>query len=160
MAAILACAFCLFAGTAATVRAAAALPGARNLAADGAVATNRRLPILLFFNRVDCPFCERALREYLGPMQRDPAYADRVILRQVEVDNSNRLVDFGGRATSHGEFAARHKIRFTPTVWFVDGDGKMLVEPIIGLRTVDFYGAYLDQAIADSLAKLRPGTQK
>ena len=118
------------------------------------------MPILLFFNRVDCPFCERALREYLGPMQRDPAYADRVMIRQIEIHDSSRLVDFGGRATSHVEFAARHKIQFTPTVWFVDGDGNRLAEPIVGLRTVDFYGAYLDQAIADSLAKLRPGMQK
>jgi thioredoxin-related protein len=155
VAAILACAFFLSTGVAATAQDAAALPGAGNLAADGAAAKTRHLPILLFFNRVGCPYCERALREYLTPMQRDPAYADRVLFRQVEIDQSNRLVDFSGRATTHREFASRYKISLTPTIWFVDGDGKVLAEPIIGLRTVDFYGAYLDQAIADSLAKLQ-----
>ena len=151
--AILACTFFLFAGVPA--QGAAALPGAGDLTADGAAAKGRQVPILLFFNRVGCPYCERALREYLTPMQRDPAYADRVLFRQVEIDKSKRLVDFGGRGTTHSEFAARYKIRLTPTIWFVDGDGKVLAEPIVGLPTIDFYGAYLDQRIADSLAKLR-----
>jgi hypothetical protein len=35
------------------------------------------------------------------------------------------------------------------------GDGNVLTEPGSGLCTVDFYGAYRDQAIADSLAKLQ-----
>ena len=155
MAAILACAFFLFAAMATMARAATALPAAGDLAADGAVAKDKRLPVLLFFNRVGCPYCERALREFLTPMQRDPAYAGRVLFRQIEIDKALRLVDFGGRATTHREFASRYKIRLTPTIWFVDGEGNALTEPIIGLRTVDFYGFYLDQAITDSLAKLR-----
>lgn len=155
MAAILACAFFLSTGVSAAARAAAALPGAADLAADGAAARDKRLPILLFFNRDGCPYCERALREYLTPMRRDPAYADRVLFRQVEIDRADRLVDFGGHLTTHREFASRYKIRLTPTIWFVDGDGNELVEPIVGLRTVDFYGFYLDQAITEALAKLR-----
>jgi thioredoxin-related protein len=143
---------------AATAQAAVALPGAVDLAADGAVAKDKHLPILLFFNRAGCPYCERALREYLTPMQRDPAYAGRVMFRQIEVQKSNRLVDFGGHATTHREFATRYKINLTPTIWFVDGDGHVLADPIIGLPTIDFFGAYLEQAITDSLAKLHSGT--
>ena len=138
-----------------TARAAAALPGAVDFVADGAAARERRVPILLFFNRVGCPYCERALREYLGPMQLDPAYAGRVLFRQVEIDKAKRLVDFTGAATSHRDFASRYRIKLTPTIWFVDGEGKTLAEPIVGLPTIDFYGAYLDQRIDDSLAKLR-----
>ena len=154
MAAILTCALLFSAAAAGPAHAAAALPGAGDLAADGTVARDKHLPILLFFNRAGCPYCERALREYLTPMQRDPAYAARVILRQVEVDKSTRLVDFGGRTTTHREFASRYKIRLTPTIWFVDGDGKTVAEPIIGLPTIDFFGAYLEQRIADSLTTL------
>ena len=156
LAAILACAFFIFAGAAATVQGAAGLPVAGDLAADGTLAKDKRLPVLLFFNRADCPYCERVLREYLTPMQRDPAYAERVMFRQIDIDKSSRLVDFRGRATTHREFATRHKIRLTPTIWFVDSDGNALTEPIVGLRTVDFYGYYLDQSITDALAKLKP----
>ena len=154
LAAILAWAFLLTAGGAPAVNAAPALPGAHDLAADGASARSRKRPIVLFFNRFDCPYCERALREYLVPMQRDPAFAGRAIFRQVEIDQPLQLVDFGGRATTHGAYATRFKVRLTPTIWFVDGDGNALTEPIVGLRTVDFYGWYLEQAIAEAQAKL------
>ena len=155
MIAILACAFWVISTAPLTARAAAALPGAVDFVADGVVARERRVPILLFFNRVGCPYCERALREYLGPMQRDPAYAGRVLFRQVEIDKAKRLVDFAGAATSHRDFASRYNIRLTPTIWFVDGEGRTLGDPLVGLPTIDFYGAYLDQRIDDSLARLR-----
>lgn len=152
LAAILAWAFLLSTGT--PVHAAEGLPAARDLAADGAAARPRKVPIVLFFNRADCPYCERALRQFLVPMQRDPAFAARAVFRQVEIDTLDPLVDFEGRASSHRDFAARFNIRFTPTIWFVDAQGKSLVEPIVGLRTPDFYGWYLEQAIADAQAKL------
>ena len=156
VAAILACAFFISTGAAGAERTVAKLPGAGDLKADGAAARDQHVPILLFFNRAGCVYCERALREYLTPMHGDPAYAGRVLFRQVEIDKPLRLVDFGGRVTTHREFAARYKIRLTPTIWFVDGEGTALAEPIVGLPTIDFFGAYIDQRIADSLAKLRP----
>ena len=156
VAAILACAFLVSTGAAGAERVAAKLPGAGDLKADGVDARERHVPILLFFNRAGCVYCERALREYLTPMQGDPAYAGRVLFRQVEIDKPLRLVDFAGRATTHRDFAARYRIRLTPTIWFVDGEGTALAEPIVGLPTIDFFGAYLDQRIGDSLAKLRP----
>ena len=158
MAAILACAlaaFSTFTALADPARAAPALPGAGDLAADGVAAKAQKLPILLFFNRVGCPYCERALRQFLTPMQRDPAYAGRVIFRQVEIDKAMRLVDFAGHVTTHRDFASHYDIRLTPTIWFVDGDGNVLAEPIVGLRTADFYGYYLDQAIDESRARLQ-----
>ena len=156
VAAILACAFFVSTVAAGAERVAAKLPGAGDLKADAVDARERHVPILLFFNRAGCVYCERALREYLGPMHGDPAYAGRVLFRQVEIDKPLSLVDFGGRATTHREFAARYKVRLTPTIWFVDGDGTVLAEPIVGLPTIDFFGAYIDQRIGDSQALLRP----
>lgn len=149
---ILACAFVV--SPVAHVVAAQGLPAAADLAADAAAVRTKKVPVVLFFNRFDCPFCERALRQFLLPMSRDPAVAAKAIFRQVEIDKAEPLVDFDGRKTTHKDFAARYNIRYTPTIWFVDGEGKPLVEAIVGLRTVDFYGWYLEQAIADSQARL------
>ena len=135
-----------------------ALPAASDLAADGATAKAQRVPVLLFFNRVGCPYCERALREFLKPMERDPDNAGRLLFRQVEIDKPSKLVDFAGNATTHRKFAQQFNITLTPTIWFVDGEGNPLVEPIVGLRTIDYYGYYLDQSINESLYKLRKGT--
>jgi len=132
-----------------------ALPAAADLAADGAASRERRIPILLFFDREDCPYCERALREYVVPMGADVPWRDDALMRQVEADRAVPVVGFDGRATTHGALAARYGVSLTPTVLVVDGSGKPLAEPIVGLLTADFYGAYLEDALRAGLAKLR-----
>jgi len=132
-----------------------ALPAAADLAADGAVSRTRRIPILLFFDREDCPYCERALREHLAPMGAEAPWRDDALMRQVEADRALPVVAFDGRATTHGALAASYGVVLTPTVLVVDGSGAPLAEPVVGLLTADFYGAYLDDALRAGLAKLR-----
>jgi len=130
------------------------LPTATDLAADAAAATRARVPILLFFDRGDCPYCERALREYLVPMTRDDAWRARAIYRQIEVDRELDLVHFDGRATTHRALAARYDAFFTPTVIVVDSAGTPLADALVGLAIPDFYGAYLERAIEVGERKL------
>ena len=132
-----------------------ALPSATDLAADGAASRGRRVPILLFFEREDCPYCERALREHLVPMSAEAPWRDDALLRQIEADRALPVVGFDGRATTHSALAARFGVTLTPTVLVVDGTGAPLAEPVVGLLTADFYGAYLDDALRAGLAKLR-----
>lgn len=135
-----------------------ALPPATDLAADGTASRARRVPILLLFDREDCPYCERALREHLVPMSRDAPWRDDALFRQVEVNRDTPLVDFDGGATTHRQLASRYRATLTPTVVVVDGAGTALADPVVGLLTADFYGAYLDEALRTALAKLRkPG---
>ncbi len=132
-----------------------ALPPAADLAADGAASRARGIPVLLFFDRDDCPFCERALREYLVPMSGEAPWRDDALMRQVEVDRALPVTGFDGRATTHAALGARYGVSLTPTVLVVDGAGSPLGDPVVGLLTADFYGAYLDEALRGGLAKLR-----
>jgi hypothetical protein len=132
-----------------------ALPAASDLAADAAESRRRRIPILLMFDRDDCPYCERALREHLVPMSRDAPWRDDALFRQVEVDKPAPAVDFDGGATTHRALAARYGATLTPTIVVVDATGAPLAEPVVGLLTADFYGAYLEDALKKALAKLR-----
>ena len=159
-AAILACAFAL--SVAPSARAASprnALPSAVDLKIDAGLQRASGLPIVLFFNREGCPYCELALREYLVPMQSDPAYRAKAMFRQIEIDRRIPLVDFDGSRVTHRQFAMRHKITLTPTIHFVDGRGNDLVPPIVGLPTLDFFQSYLDSAIDDSRKKLVEGNR-
>ena len=128
---------------------------ASNLAADGAQGRARRVPILLMFDRDDCPYCERALREHLVPMSLEPPWRDDALFRQVEVDKPLPVVDFDGTPTTHRSLAGRYGATFTPTVVVVDAAGAPLADPIVGLLTADFYGAYLEDALKRALARLR-----
>jgi hypothetical protein len=131
------------------------LPLARDLAADAAAVRRERIPLVLFFDRDNCPYCERALREYLVPMSREGRWRTDARFRQIEIDRPLQLVDFSGAATTHRDFAMRHGVSLSPTVLVVDADGTATGSPIVGLTTVDFYGAYLENAFEAGLAKAR-----
>ena len=131
------------------------LAAAADLAGDAGQMRRSRLPLLVLYSQAGCSWCEKLRREYLEPMQRDPAYRDRVLLRQVDIDSTGPLADFSGRSTTHAEFARREGVRFTPTVVVYGPDGRRLAEPIVGVGVADLYGAYLDQAIERALSRLR-----
>jgi hypothetical protein len=87
-------------------------------------------------------------------MLRDPASAGRMIVRQVDVGIEEPVTGFGGERTTHAAVARAHGVRFAPVVAFWDGEGKALAEPLKGMLLPDFYGAYLEDAIASARAKL------
>lgn len=132
---------------------AAQLPTAYDLARDGRASERERKPILLFFDREECPYCEQALREYLVPLSRE-GWKDRALFRQVEIDRPLPLVDFDGKLTTHEDLAARFGVFLSPTVIVVDGKGNALSAPLVGLLTVDFYGAYVEGALNEAATKL------
>jgi len=128
---------------------------ARDFARDGRDLSAKKLPMLVLYSQADCPWCERARREYLVPMQRDAAYRDRVVLRQIDIDSDAPLTDFAGHPTTHREFGKAERARVAPTVMIYGPGGERLSDPIVGFRIPDFYGAYLERAIDEGLATVR-----
>lgn len=132
----------------------AALLPARDLARDGRDMNARKLPMMVLYSQANCAWCERARREYLIPMQRDPAYRDKVVLRQIDIDSDAPLTDFSGQATTHRAFGKAQNARVAPTILVYGPTGERLSEPIVGFRIPDFYGAYLERSIDEGLAML------
>lgn len=137
---------------------AAGLTPAGSFAADGRIARERKIPILVFYSRDGCKWCDLARDRYLVPLSKDPAWAGRVLIREVELDGDfeTALTDFGGRTTTHTAFARTRRVRLTPTIDFLDDQGMRLAEPIVGVRLPDYYGTFIERGIEESLAKLRP----
>jgi thioredoxin-related protein len=131
------------------------VPLTDSLRADSKEAVNRRVPIMLLFASPECHYCERVKNEFLGPMVNDPAYRNRVIIRQVEVGSDWTLVGFDGKKTTHGAYAAGQKVFMVPTIKVVDAQGKELSKPIVGLLTPDYYFGYIESAIDEGLEKVR-----
>ncbi len=138
---------------AAAAPAAAALTPATDLAADASRARALHAPLLVLFSEATCPWCERARREHLVPMQNDAAYRDRVLIREVDTGSNAALIDFAGQATTQREFAARFQVRKVPVVATLGPDGALLGEPLVGMAP-DFYQFYLDDAINRGRQKL------
>lgn len=139
LAAILAC-------VALPLAAAPGLPTARDLAADaGRLGRDGRVLVVLY-SQADCTWCDAA-RRYLVPMANDDHWRRRAGFRQVDLDADTALADFAGRPGTHREFARRQGIRLAPTVAIYDARGVQRGDRIVGMRTPDFYGQYLEQAI-------------
>jgi thioredoxin-related protein len=128
---------------------------AKDFKADARTATQRKIPVLVIFTSPGCHYCERVKNEYLIPMQKDPAYRKRAIIREVTVGATTPLTDFDGAATTEGAFAAGHKVYMVPTVKVLDTRGSDTGEAIVGLLTPDYYFGYLEAAIDEGGRKVR-----
>lgn len=127
---------------------------AQDLAADGRDAAATGRVIVVLFSTAGCPWCSRVREEFLKPMLANADDRRRIIVREVDIDARAALVDFSGEATTHARFAAARRVRIAPTLAFLGPDGAPLAEPVVGFRTADYFGYYLDRRIDAGLAKL------
>lgn len=133
------------------------LPLATDLKADGAAANASRKPILLFFNLTGCHYCRGALREVIVPMYRDAGWRAAIEFRQITIDDGRKFADFDGRSVESITFARERKGTFAPTVLMVDGNGRLLGEPLVGIANFDFYGAYVEDVVKKAIAAVKAG---
>ncbi len=134
--------------------AADSLPHAHNLKRDSAEAATDGTPILILFSRPGCAFCERVRQEYLLPLQKDPAYMHKVMLREIDITSSAVLTLADGTRTTESAFAAANKIYLVPTIVVFDAHGTPVGDAIVGLLSPDFYFGYIDSAISAGVAAM------
>ncbi|MFW2372617.1 MAG: thioredoxin fold domain-containing protein [Gammaproteobacteria bacterium] len=125
-----------------------------NMQQLGQQATEKNLPILLLFSMRSCPYCDFIRDDYLIPMLDDPAYMNKVIIREVYTDSFKTIRDFNGNKLEPMDLAQQYQATLAPTLVFIDGKGRQLVEKMVGVTTPDFYGGYLDRAIDQSYQRL------
>jgi len=105
-------------------------------------------PIVLMFSSVGCAWCEMVRRDHLRYLARDQRKLGVIV---VELDLLDRK-PFEDGETPAG-IAKAMGVRFAPTVAFLGPDGE-LAERLIGYQSADFYGAYLEDRMAEAAAKL------
>jgi len=131
------------------------LPVAKSFEADSKLAAAKKIPILVLYTSPGCAYCERVRSEYLVPMLKDPAYKNKVIMREVDVTSQSPLTLYNGNKSTGAEFAAQHKVVVTPTIKVLNAQDMEVAAPIVGLLIPDFYFGYIDSAINGGLQKMR-----
>ncbi len=126
-----------------------------DLAADARLAARQQIPILLLVSLEDCPFCIQIKQEILNPMVLSGDYDDRLLMREVFIDDGERLRDFQGKEVDGASFALRYDVMLTPTLLFLDPEGRQLVEKMVGIQTPEMYFLYVDAAIDEAVSALR-----
>ncbi len=137
------------------LRADVTVPVAADLQQLGDQALSRELPILLTFTSLICSYCELLEQDFLQPMLLSGEYRDRVMIRKLEPGPGTSVTDFNGKKIMASELSSRYRVFVTPTLLFVDGNGKELAERIVGINTPELFGGYLDDCIETALLHLR-----
>jgi len=119
----------------------------------------KNIPILVMFSSIYCDYCKFIKKEFLKPMLKSGDYSDKVIIKIVEDDESDEVIDFNRRIIDSGDFSDRYGITFTPTIIFINSKGQEVAERITGLGNVEYYGGFLDDAIDQALIKLNKYVQ-
>lgn len=133
-----------------------ALPMLTNLSADLALVKASRSPLVLLFSRSDCAFCHEVRSLYLAPLLQSKP---QLIVREVVTDFRHLTVQTKGRPT-HAEFGEQMKVRFFPTVYFLNEKMDRVAEPLLGAGKAGFYSAYLDSRIEGARSRMQSSSDR
>lgn len=133
------------------------VPHSHNLEADSKRAALHGIPLMVLFASPGCHFCAKVKSDYLVPMLNDPAYRNKVVIRQVDVGSDTSMTGFDGKRLTEGEFAADCNVFMVPTIKFFDAKGREVAKNVVGLLIPDYYQAYLDAGIDEGSQNIRDG---
>lgn len=136
------------------------VPQSNDLARLGHDARNNKLPVLLVFSAEHCTYCQLLEDEILKPMLLSGDYTNKVLINKIMLDNEDDIRDFNGDAVNASTLAQRYNVYVTPTILFLDSNGRELGERLIGINTIEMFGGLVDHAIDTSLEKLHKTKQQ
>ncbi len=127
----------------------------KNLRQLARKASQSKRAILLEFSAESCPYCVTLEEEILKPMIRSGDYKNKILIRKLDIDQYRSIVDFNGHKITPSRLASRYKVWVTPTVVLLDSQGREIAARQVGINSIDYYGAYLDDEIELAISKLR-----
>lgn len=132
------------------------VPPLSDLRADLAEAKALHIPILLLIHSQGCTYCHYVMEDHLRPMVLSGQYKNRALIRQLAADDAQDLLDAQGERVSAKDFARALKVRFYPTIIFLDAEGQPMKERLIGVANIDLYGTQLEFALQRAEAQMQP----
>ena len=104
----------------------------------------KNLGLVLMLHAEHCPYCIQMENEILSPMIKSGEYEKKVIIRKLQIDEARDVTDFSGNTVEPSDISDRFKAFVTPTLVFLDHQGNERVKQMVGINTVELFGAYLD----------------
>ncbi|MEW8029185.1 MAG: thioredoxin fold domain-containing protein [Candidatus Thiodiazotropha sp.] len=116
-----------------------------------------KIPILLMVSQDHCPFCQQLKKEVLNPMMVSGEYDNKVVITELLIDVGENVIDFEGNDVDPGSVASDYNTWVTPTLLFLDHQGKEVHERMLGVNTIEMYGYYLDESLKYALSAIKQG---
>lgn len=112
------------------------------------------LGLLLFLHAEFCPYCAQMENEILAPMVKSGEYDDRIIIRKLQIDEARDVINFKGETVEPSDISDVYGAKLTPTLLFLDYKGEEKAKQMVGINTVELFGAYLDAEIDNLVSNL------
>ena len=115
---------------------------------------DKSLGLVLMLHAEHCPYCIQMENEILSPMVKSGEYDKKVIIRKLQIDEARDVIDFSGKTVEPSDISGKYKAFVTPTLVFLDYQGSERVKQMVGINTVELFGAYLDIEIDKLVTEL------
>jgi thioredoxin-related protein len=98
-----------------------------DLKEDAAEAGSQGKRLLVYFGQEGCPYCAALFNDNFS--QKHIVEYARAHFEAIDINmwGDRPVTDFSGDTLSEKDFAAKHKVWFTPTILFFDENGKQVV---------------------------------
>lgn len=136
------------------------IPAASNLALTGQMSRQQEIPAVVFVSRDACPYCRTLRNKILKPMLAADKFEQRAILLEVSLDGGGLLTDFENKQVTAKRFGEFYNAEITPTLLFLDSEGREIGKRIIGISNLELYGHYLQKSIDEALLAMRSGNRQ
>ncbi len=119
-----------------------------------ASAENKRL--LLYFHQEGCPYCDKFIRDNFYDQQISKKIQKYFNLIELDIWGDRLVTDFKGQEMTEKAFAQQYKVQYTPTLIFLDSQGKPInrlngyYPPYKFTPIVDYIGQNLNKKMAFS----------
>ncbi|MFK5894067.1 MAG: thioredoxin fold domain-containing protein [Pseudomonadota bacterium] len=128
-----------------------------NIKIASQLAKEKKLPLLILFSMTHCPFCVLIKENFLIPMMISGDYNDKVIIREINIEENLEIIGLSGKQQASYRFANNMGVSLYPTMIFVDYQGCKLVDSIEGINTPSLFGGRIDDAIDTANQKIQQG---
>lgn len=128
-----------------------ALPAARSLRDELTRALKGGQPLVVMVSLDGCAFCKTAREHYLSPLRQQQGLP----VVQLDMRSAAAVQDFKGAALTHDTLVRAWNVTIAPTVLFFGHDGAEVVPRLLGAGSRDYYGAFLEQRLAQARSALK-----
>jgi thioredoxin-related protein len=91
---------------------------------DLSEATESSKRVLLYFYQDGCPYCERLVKENMSQQDIVDSLQNKFDVIAINMWGDREVIGLDGKETTEKAFAVANKIMFTPTLQFLDEQGK------------------------------------
>lgn len=113
----------------------------------------RNKPIMIYFGRVGCGWCEKTNREAFGDPAIRKRYSEHFVLVYVDSEGGERVTLPSGERMTEMELTARFKVFATPVFAFLEPDGREIVK-VAGIQSARDLAVY-DRFVTEGIYRTK-----